>query len=200
MDDYDPIPARLIQKMRHMAACERVREIPGFPMYAVSENGVVFSVVPYGNTTELLDPPRQLKPHITRGVIQYQLWDSEGKRRFPGISRILALAFHGLPPDASYEAGFVEVGIIHADNVVWQQKAARVNKWIESTQQRYAGKPKKPTPIKLRYQPYSDPDKVGYKGAYNIAGECVGFLTMDDTFLSLASCYNIESAAHVPTE
>lgn len=44
----------------------------------------------------------------------------------------------------------------------------------------------------LTFSPYENPDEVGYKGAYSVAGECVGFLTKDDTFLSIAKVYGID--------
>lgn len=44
----------------------------------------------------------------------------------------------------------------------------------------------------LDFFPYEQAEQVGYQGWYEIAGECVGFLTMDDRFVSIARCYNID--------
>lgn len=54
----------------------------------------------------------------------------------------------------------------------------------------------------LIYEAYNNPESVGYKGFYTIDGECVGFLTMDDQFFSLARAYGIdivnERPGHAP--
>lgn len=49
--------------------------------------------------------------------------------------------------------------------------------------------------FELEYREYQDAQAVGYKGSYSVAGECIGFLTLDDRFVSLASCYGIELSA-----
>lgn len=49
--------------------------------------------------------------------------------------------------------------------------------------------------FELIFDPYENPEAVGYKGAYLIAGECVGFLTLDDQFVSMYRCY----VAELPT-
>ena len=46
--------------------------------------------------------------------------------------------------------------------------------------------------FELVYDAYLNPDAVGYKGSYSVAGECVGFLTLDDKFLSIAQVYGVE--------
>jgi hypothetical protein len=53
--------------------------------------------------------------------------------------------------------------------------------------------------FELVFQPYEYPETVGYKGAYIVAGECVGFLTLDDKFLSMARCYGVELVDTPPT-
>jgi len=54
--------------------------------------------------------------------------------------------------------------------------------------------------FELEYSPYGNPDDIGYKGSYSIAGECVGFLTLDDQFLSIAKVYGIDLNAPVETD
>ena len=49
--------------------------------------------------------------------------------------------------------------------------------------------------FELVYKPYNDPADIGYKGSYSIDGECVGFLTLDDQFLSIAKVYGIDLGA-----
>lgn len=49
-----------------------------------------------------------------------------------------------------------------------------------------------PTMYTLDYHPYAQPEAVGYKGSYSVNGECVGFLTLDNRFVSLASCYGVD--------
>lgn len=44
----------------------------------------------------------------------------------------------------------------------------------------------------LEYSPYSNPANIGYKGSYSIDGECVGWLTLDDKFLSILKVYGID--------
>jgi hypothetical protein len=46
--------------------------------------------------------------------------------------------------------------------------------------------------FELVYNAYLDPEAVGYKGSYSVANECVGFLTLDDKFLSIAKVYGVE--------
>lgn len=49
--------------------------------------------------------------------------------------------------------------------------------------------------FELVYDAYENPETVGYKGSYSVAGQCVGFLTLDDTFLSMVKVYGIELTA-----
>ena len=54
----------------------------------------------------------------------------------------------------------------------------------------------------LVYEEYPLPFPEPYKGFYTINGECVGFLTMDDKFFSIARAYGIdivnERPGHAP--
>lgn len=43
----------------------------------------------------------------------------------------------------------------------------------------------------LDFFPYEHAEQVGYQGWYEIAGECVGFLKMDGSFLSIAKAYHL---------
>ena len=46
--------------------------------------------------------------------------------------------------------------------------------------------------FELMYREYQNAEAVGYKGSYSVAGQCIGFLTLDDQFVSLASCYGVQ--------
>lgn len=46
--------------------------------------------------------------------------------------------------------------------------------------------------FELEYNPYANPENIGYKGSYSVNGECVGWLTLDDKFLSILKVYGID--------
>jgi hypothetical protein len=74
------------------------RDIPGLPLYVASSEGLIYRK---GKTIPLVG-----KPLNGYRVVKLSLKD--GARRYCTVNRLVCLAFHGEPPDASMQAAHLD--------------------------------------------------------------------------------------------
>ena len=80
------------------------RPIPGFPRYAVSEDGTVLSVCPRNGRGEVnpWSKARQLRPQANKyGYKQVLLASERGKRRLMCVHSLVLMAFVGPHPEGA---------------------------------------------------------------------------------------------------
>lgn len=126
MDTYDPIPEYLIEKMRHMSGCSEVHQIPGCPLYAVTETGLVYSVHGRGVQSRLRKTPYLLKKCSTKGWLFYHLTTADRRQVTYSVAKCVALGFIGAPPEPDMEAYTIngDPDDIRPDNVQWGTRSA----------------------------------------------------------------------------
>lgn len=118
---HDPIPERLMAKIRVMSECDDVRVIPGCSHYAVTPEGQVWSVAPRATSTQLAKVPRRLKTKWHKGIPFVCLAADDGTIKTYSLLKCVALAFIGEPPNPDDWASPLDKNPAHIspDNVVW---------------------------------------------------------------------------------
>lgn len=126
---YDPIPAYLMDKIRIMSQCSEVREIPHFPLYAVTLNGQVWSVQPLNRDGKLPYIPRKMKP--TKG--KYSLVHEDRCLHTCAIARLLLMSFVSPPPFEGANAAYLDGDRdnISLDNLVWLSEEERASRSLK---------------------------------------------------------------------
>lgn len=117
---YDAIPDNLMQKIRIMSECDDVRDVPGFPGYAVTLSGQVWSVRPRGTKRDFDTIPRRIKSKVWKGVETINLTLMDKTYTF-SIGRLLLLSFVAPPPFEGAHASFKDGNSnnIRLDNLEW---------------------------------------------------------------------------------
>lgn len=135
MDSYDPIPDVLMRKIRVMSECDEVREIPNFPLYAITLTGQVYSVRPHGRSIVLPKVPRRLVTQVYKGFEIVKLSDAQSLQHTLSIGKVLLMSFVSEQPFAEAQASPVDGNPFNyaisnwewVSNSIRQKKAAKRN-------------------------------------------------------------------------
>lgn len=132
MDSHDPIPEKLMNKIRVMSGCDELREIPGFPHYAVTANGQVWSVKPRGTSTQLPKVPRRMKTKNWKGYEVLNL-SSDSRPYTFSVAKLLLMAFVSPPPFEGAWASFKDGDTLNLslDNLMWSDTSEAHKRGIE---------------------------------------------------------------------
>lgn len=119
------IPDRLMGEIRVLSACEDALDLPGFPCYAITATGQVWSIK--GRGVQLVAKhPRLLKTKWHKGS-PYVILSYSNIGTSVSISRALALAFISPPPFEGAQGVFID-GNPHnmtPGNVKWATPSER---------------------------------------------------------------------------
>jgi hypothetical protein len=107
MSNYDPIPAALMQKIRIMSHCDDVREIPGFPLYAITVTGQVWSIRPANYLSDIPSIPRQMKLKDANGSWTVNLRKNQ-KTYTMTLGKLMLMTFVSKPPCEDAQARFID--------------------------------------------------------------------------------------------
>lgn len=107
MESHDPIPDALMKKIRVMSECDEVREIPGFPLYAIALTGQVWSVKPPNSRSPMRKIPKLMKVHSANGSWRVHLHNDSGSTHM-SVAGLLLSAFVGTAPFEGAKATFID--------------------------------------------------------------------------------------------
>jgi hypothetical protein len=98
-----------------------VREIPGFPGYAISRSGVVWSFRKRGLGRGLSSTPLQLRQFCIKNYKMVNLYDVDGIMSQMSIGRLLLMAFVSPPPSNNAFTRFLDGNGANTalDNLMW---------------------------------------------------------------------------------
>lgn len=124
MDTHDPIPEKLMAKIRVMSERDDLREIPGFSHYVITVDGQVWSVKPHGRSTRLAKTPRRIKTKIWKGYEVLAL-SQDGITYYFSVGKLLLMAFISPPPFEGAWASFKDGNPLNLslDNLMWSDSS-----------------------------------------------------------------------------
>jgi len=132
MESYDSIPESLMQKIRVMSGCNDVRDIPDWPLYAVTIDGQIWSVKPHGRSVRLPKVPRRMKTKIWKGYEVLNLSDNAVLKTF-SVAKLLLITFISPPPSEHAWASFKDGNPLNLklDNLVWSDSPDAHKRGVE---------------------------------------------------------------------
>lgn len=106
-ESHDPIPAALMQKIRVMSECDEVREIPDFPLYAITLTGQVWSVKPPNGRSPMRGIPKLMKVRCVHNAWTVNLHNESGIHSMT-IARLMLISFVNNAPFEDAKASFID--------------------------------------------------------------------------------------------
>lgn len=130
---YDPIPYNLMQKIRVMSECDEVREIPDFPLYAITLTGQVWTVRQAGGLIDLRRIPHRMKPSLHDKRETITLRNSAGEKKNHSIAWFLLTVFVSPAPFENANASSLDGNPLNyaLDNLVWSTPEERASRALK---------------------------------------------------------------------
>lgn len=119
-NNHDPIPEKLMNKIRTLSGCDNICEIPAFSGYAITPDGDVWSVRPRATSRKLTDPPVKLKRKQWKGYEQFNLYQDGHCFTFT-VGRLMLITFVSEPPFPNAQAMHKDGNTLNTnlDNLEW---------------------------------------------------------------------------------